>query len=647
MSVWAAMTALAVVGVVVAGVIGMRDIQAQVTDRTLRGTVQGAQLIDSLVVQRNISGDHIARGALDAGARADMDSDIAGLQRAGELVGLEVWTVDHGALLYADPANPYVEATMPAEELARARRGVFTQFSPEARQPLTVDVFIPHDADGNGSADAVVEVLLPREPLSSAIVRSTRLLYGGAAAVAVFGALAFWATRRRRHTAGRAARQDGLTGLGNWSMLVERAEQVLPSSGTSGRVALLVLDVNGFRQINETLGHQAGDDLLVEVARRLRAGCRRTDTVIRIGGDKFAILATGVLGPDAPLKIAHQLREALRRPVTMAGLTIEIDASAGVAVAPEHGTDVTSLSRCADIAMYEAKRDGSGVSAYDPRSDPREAEQLTLLGELRRAIGDGQLRLHYQPQCRIDGRVSQVEALIRWQHPERGLLSPDAFVPLAERTTLIKPLTTWVLEEATRQCAAWRDAGCPVRVAVNVSPRNLIDDELPPTVFNAAVAAGIPITDIQLEVTETAVMLDPRRAARTLTRLSGMGVSISIDDFGAGYTSLSLLSTLPVDSLKIDQRFIRNLLTDAGDQAIVRNIIQLAHDLHMITLAEGVETAEVWSRLIDLGCDEIQGYLLTRPLPPDQLIEWITDWRSTPRLPAGAGRSAARPGTVR
>jgi diguanylate cyclase (GGDEF)-like protein len=524
-----ALAAVAVFAVAAAGVLGVRTAQAQIEARTLQGAVADSQVISSLVVHRNIGQADIVRGTVGARSRAEMDSDVAELQRHGQLVGLEVWALDDGAILYADPTHPETESSMPVDELARARQGVFTQTSPETRETLTVDVFVPYDADGGGGADAVVEVILSRDRINDATARSTRLLYAGAGLVALLAALMFWAVRRRRRSVQHAARHDRLTGLGNWSQLAERADEALGSRSPHDRVALLVLDLNGFREVNDTLGHQAGDDLLIAVAERLQAACRRTDTVIRIGGDKFAVLMPGLRTPGTAMTIARQLREVLRRPVTVAGLTVEVDASVGAAVAPDHGTDLTSLLRSADVAMYDAKRAGSGVAAYDPRTDPRETQQLTLLGELRRAIGDGQLRLHYQPQCRTDGRVDQVEALIRWQHPEQGLLPPDAFIPLAERTSLIKPLTTWVLGEAARQCAVWRAAGHQLRVAVNVSPRNLIDDDLPGAVVHAAAAAGLPVSAIQVEVTETAVMVDPDRAARRLTRLREMGVSIAID----------------------------------------------------------------------------------------------------------------------
>jgi EAL domain-containing protein (putative c-di-GMP-specific phosphodiesterase class I) len=278
--------------------------------------------------------------------------------------------------------------------------------------------------------------------------------------------------------------------------------------------------------------------------------------------------------------------------------------------------------------MYHAKTGGLGITMYDPASDTRDERQLAVLAELRQAITAGELRLHYQPKCRPDGTIAHLEALVRWQHPDRGLLSPYAFMPLAERTALIKPLTAWVITEATRQCAVWRADGQPLGVAVNISPRNLVDPDLPAVVLDAIAAARIPANVVELEITETAITTDPPRAHATLHRLHALGIRVSIDDFGVGYTSLSQLGTLPVDTLKIDQSFVADLLTNPVHETVVRNVIQLAHDLKLSTVAEGVESHDIWTRLNEFGCDEIQGYILTPPLPPDQLTPWLADWRA-------------------
>jgi predicted signal transduction protein with EAL and GGDEF domain len=324
---------------------------------------------------------------------------------------------------------------------------------------------------------------------------------------------------------------------------------------------------------------------------------------------------------------AEQVRLVLRRPIVIADLPVEIDASIGVAVHPEHGSDLSTLLKRADVAMYTAKRGGTGVAVYNASTDSRQAQHLAVLAELRQAITAGDLRLFYQPKCHPDGRIDEVEALVRWQHPTRGLLPPMDFVPLAERTSLIKPLTAWVLQEAARQCGLWRSQGRELSIAVNVSARNLLDDELVQTVIDAADAAGIPVQSLHLEITETAVMTDPVRVNATLTQLFRLGVYVSIDDFGVGYTSLAHLSTLPVRALKIDRRFVTDLLTNPVDEILVRNVIHLARDLGLDSVAEGVESPEVWQRLADLGCDEIQGYVLTRPLPPDDFDGWLDHWR--------------------
>jgi EAL domain-containing protein (putative c-di-GMP-specific phosphodiesterase class I) len=308
---------------------------------------------------------------------------------------------------------------------------------------------------------------------------------------------------------------------------------------------------------------------------------------------------------------------------------VETEASVGIAMSPDHGGDLETLLRFADVAMYGAKNNGFGVTMYDPAMDTRDGQQLTVLTELRRAINAGELRLHYQPKCRPDGSTEHVEALVRWQHPDRGLLGPYAFVPLAEQTSLIKPLTAWVIGEATRQCAAWRADGRTLAVAVNISPRNLVDPDLPDVVLDAIAAAAIPAGMIELEITETAITTDPQRAHATLDRLHALGIGVSIDDFGVGYTSLAQLGTLPVDTLKIDRLFVADLLTNLIHETVVRNVIRLGRDLGLRTVAEGVESHDIWARLNEFGCDEIQGYILTPPLPPDHLAAWLDDRQTT------------------
>ena len=628
------------------GAVGIRAVQHQIAQRAAQSAELSARLVSSLTVRRNLTLDASGTPVLSPDARADMDADVEELERRYEISGLEVWAAD-GRLIYADAGHPQDEQTMPAEELTRALRSQpFTIYNDdEGRGHGTLDVFLPIDVQGDGRVDVVVEALLPRDPINDEITRSMRALYAGAA-VAVLLAAAWLLRLRRRHLAHQhAATHDPLTGLGNRTLLADRAEEIL-GVNQDGRAALLLIDLDGFKEVNDVLGHHVGDELLVAVGRALPAACRESDTVVRLGGDEFAVLIAALPSSSAAIEVAKHLLDALREPVVIGGVTVEADASIGIALTPEHGDDLTTLLRCADVAMYQAKRQGSDIAVYDPETDPHEAQQLNLLAELRRAIPNGELQLYYQPKSPIAGPVTDVEALIRWNHPQRGLLPPAAFLPLAERTSLIKPLTHWVLHEAARQCAVWRAEGLDLQIAVNVSPRNLLDDDLPGTVLDAAAAAGITAGLLQIEITETAVMADPKRVKDIVERLHSMGVSVAIDDFGAGYTSLSYLKTLAARSLKIDRGFITHMLDHAADEAVVRNVIHLAHDLGMSTVAEGVETPAVWAKLSELGCDEIQGYVLTPPVPADRIVTWLAEHTATSDIERGV-RSAVQDGRSR
>jgi len=638
--------AVAAVGVIVVLAVlwGAHALQSEVQARAVRGATASARIIVSLVVARNIRTEDVEELDVTRAEQTDMDEDLTELRRNGQVVDLDVWSLASGLAVYTDTDADEPEAdpdpeSLGAADLRRARLGSFVGDNGDA-----LAVFVPYDPEGGRNYTAVVEVQLPRDPIDEAVRLWSALLYAAAAAAVVLtlAVLFFYRRRRRRET--QAARHDTLTGLGNRLLLAETTPRVLAAA--PGRsTALLLLDLDGFKDVNDTLGHDAGDLLLVAVADRLRESAAGADALIRLGGDEFAVLLAADAA-DAVLA-AEAIRLALRRPILIAGLPVEIDASVGVALSPQHGDDLGSLLKRADVAMYEAKRDGTGVVVYDMSTDSREAQHLSVLAELREGIEAGQLRLHYQPKSHPDGRIDEVEALVRWQHPVRGLLFPIDFVPLAERTSLIKPLTAWVLQEAARQCGRWRAAGRELTVAVNVSARNLFDDELITTLTGAAETAGIPLQALRLEITETAVMTDPERTNATLGEFSRLGMHVSIDDFGVGNTSLAYLSTLPVRTLKIDRRFVTDLLTSPVDEILVRNIIHLAHDLGLTSVAEGVETADVWRRLAELGCDEIQGYVLTRPLPPDKLDEWLADWHpetapgfpSTTRQAVGPART--------
>jgi diguanylate cyclase (GGDEF)-like protein len=418
------------------------------------------------------------------------------------------------------------------------------------------------------------------------------------------------------------ALHDALTGLPNRILFRDRATEgmagVRPDEGPMS--AVLLIDLDRFKEINDTLGHHIGDLLLKEVGPRVRGAVRSDDVVARFGGDEFAIFIRDVESPEVALKIAGQVRAALSEPYVVEDLQLHVEGSIGIALAPDHGTDIDTLLQRADVAMYMAKETHSGSRLYTPDNDPNSRRRLTLLSDLRAAIENHDLILHYQPKADFrTGRISDVEALVRWVHPELGLVPPNDFIPLAERSGLIAPLTEYVMKEAIGRVAEWRTRGIELRVAVNLSVRSLMDLELPHRVAAMLDAADVPASYLSLEITESTVMADPVRAMRVLHPLADMGVRLSIDDFGTGYSSLAYLRQLPISELKIDRSFISAMTTSENDAVIVRSTVEMAKNLGLETVAEGVETPEEEAALERLGCDYLQGYLLSRPLPADEL----------------------------
>jgi diguanylate cyclase (GGDEF)-like protein len=418
----------------------------------------------------------------------------------------------------------------------------------------------------------------------------------------------------------RQALHDPLTGLPNRELFADRVGQAIRTADRELRpAALLLLDLDRFKDVNDTLGHHHGDQLLIQVSQRLDGTLRAADTVARLGGDEFAVLLPGATA-DGAGAVADKLRTALQQPLSIGGVALDLDASIGIAVYPEHGRDAAELLQHADVAMYLAKQTHVSFLVYDPAVDQHSPKRLALLGGLRGALDRGELVLHYQPKADLgSGRIHSVEALVRWQHPEHGLLGPGEFIPLAERTGLIHPLTRWVLDAALDQAARWRHAGLGLSVAVNVSTRCLLDLAFPDQVAGQLASWQVPPELLLLEVTESAVMADPERALEVLGRLHTMGVGLAVDDFGTGYSSMAYLKQLPVDELKIDRSFVGHMATSPSDAVIVRSTIDLGHNLGLRVVAEGVETQRAWDELAALGCDTAQGYLLGRPVPAAEL----------------------------
>jgi len=448
-------------------------------------------------------------------------------------------------------------------------------------------------------------------------------------------------TNRKEQTAALKyqALHDALTDLPNRTLLNDRLRQAILAGQREERLlALLIMDLNRFKEINDTLGHHIGDLVLQEVAKRMRSVLRESDTVARLGGDEFAVLLPGSDAANAAVA-AGKILKGLEAPFALEGRTLDIGASIGIALFPSHGEDSVTLMQRADVAMYAAKRSGRGYAIYELQHEQHNLRHLALAGELRYAIEHDQLLLHYQPKINLaTGRVYSVEALVRWQHPLYGLMPPDEFIPLAEETGLIRPLTLWVFGAAFRQCTEWRRSGIDITIAINLSVRNLQDPGLIEEIKHIVESCGTTQSALNMEITETSIMAEPQRSLAMLRSIAQMGVRLAIDDFGTGYSSLAYIKQLPVHEIKIDKSFVINMGHDADSVVIVRSTIDLAHNLGLQVVAEGVEDQHAYDVLVSLGCDAAQGFYMSRPLPLDELAVWLKEspWGRAPAAPSKA-----------
>src|SRR3954447_5305849 len=614
------------------GLVLAHFMASRIQSRAVESAAQEAELVAKFGIAPQVVGADLNQ-KLAPEATASLDSLLHSGYTSQPVREIRVWNA-HERVVYSNNHAVIGQRDSADEELKTALGGhTSAHVAPDFGGSVEVYVPLRYGGDDGSPTAGAFEVYLDYAPVQ-AVIRSDAhrvfLLLG-------IGLLITWlllfrivagASRRLRRQAAEnehQARHDGLTGLPNRSSFYERVTTALTAARSSGSMAaVMIVDLDRFKEVNDTLGHHSGDELLVEAGRRLSEALRDADVLSRLGGDEFAVLLPYVESLEAACAVADRLCEALEEPFVLHGLTVHLEGSVGVALYPEHGDDVEILMQRADVAMYVAKGSTASHEVYASRHDRHSATRLALLGELRHAIDGDEFVLHYQPKASLStGRVDGVEALVRWEHPERGLVPPDEFIPLAEQTGVIKPLTAWVLDNALAQCRAWRDSGLDLTVAVNLSVRNLLDAHLPESIAELLRRHELPPSALELEITESTIVADQVRALDVLTRLNAMGIGLSVDDFGTGYSSLAYLKDLPVCELKIDRKFVNNMTEDGDDAFIVRSTIDLGRNLGLQVVAEGVETEAVWDQLAALGCDVAQGYYLTRPLPAADLTDWL------------------------
>ena len=670
---------LSLVPILALGLVLARVLQNQIEQRTLADADQSAQLVARLGVQPWLTPHDLQEGLgaqsihkLDVQLRARSVSDLARI-KIWSAAGRIVYSDDHaliGRTLGAgddDLHDALAGKPDPAEVVTPAPH---TETASEVGLGRLVEVYVPLRFSSSGPPAGAFEIYLSYRPIAATVSHDEHtialLVFLGLALLwAILYRIVASASKRLRHQAeenDRLARYDPLTGLPNRTLFRERAAQAIGGGGADGEsVAVLLLDLDAFKQINDTLGHGAGDAVLREVAARLRAQLHPETLLARLGNDEYAILQTGAGGlvengarvgsaeggagaesvedgagargiageaeaggiEDA-LALAARVQSALQAPVAVDGVALNIEASIGIALVPDHARNADELLQRADMALDRARSRRGRVEVYSPEHHRSGAERLALLGEVRPALERGEFRLFYQPQIALrTGRVTGVEALLRWRHPERGMIPPLQFISLIEQTALVGPVTLHVIDLALRQSALWREAGLELGMSVNLSARNLHDPELPEQIASLLARHSIPAAALTLEVTESAAMADPATAVGVLEALRALGAGVSIDDFGSGNASIAYLAKLPVGELKIDRSFVTPMCESTRDEAIVRTTIDLARHLGLHVVAEGIETAEVCERLAEMGCDIGQGYLISRPAPAAELTPWL------------------------
>jgi diguanylate cyclase (GGDEF)-like protein len=626
-------TVLSLVCFAALGVALSQLLAHQIRERALANTVASAQLLSSTIANGQLRPSDLAGKPIDPARRAALDATFAQARSQNRLARLKVWSRS-GQIVYSDDHAAIGKKFEIEDDLKEAfagdthsaiATGMSAEQQGERKLGTLIEAYVPLRFGSPSAKPAgAFEIYMPYAPVAAAASRDARradaLVAGGLTLLFLLlyriVGRASRSLRRQAEENRRQALHDPLTGLPNRRWLYERLETLLASGR---RLSLLVADLDGFKELNDTLGHRAGDEVLSQLGPRVRAAVAPAE-LARIGGDEFAVITF----EDPSSVVAERFRAALDEPFVVDGISLTVQASVGIARFPDHGTDPDALIQRADVAMYQAKAQQTGWLEYEPARDEHSRTKLALAGELRRAISDRELVVHYQPKADLGrGEVISVEALVRWEHPELGLLPPGDFVPMAEQTGQIRPLTLFVLDAAVAQAREWDSVGLDLAVAVNLALANLIDSKLPEDVAAVLAKYRLPPSRLILEITENVVMADPARTLEILDRLRSLGVGLSLDDFGTGHSSLAYLRQLQVDELKIDRSFVTDMMQDGQNAAIVRSTIDLAHAVGVRIVAEGVEDADTLFELKAMGADEVQGFYLSPAVPATEIVAML------------------------
>jgi diguanylate cyclase (GGDEF)-like protein len=647
---------LSMLPMVIFGFVLARVLEAQIVSRTLADATQSARIIAHIGIQPHLSAQDLRTGLTPAGIRA-LDQQLSARSVTQDLARIKIWN-SHYKVIYSDDHSLIGRTLPPSDDLKDALEGkpddadvvtprLGTETASEVGLGQLVEVYVPLRFAASGPPEGAFEIYLSYRPIAAAIAtdkRTIALLVAGG--LVLLWLILYRIVARASGRLGRQAREnyrlahyDPLTGLPNRTLFIEDvAQTVHRESSRPGTVAVLLIDLDRFTEINNTLGHAGGDRVLCEVARRLSETSAGAAELARLGADEFAILCRDTDGEAGARSAAAAVQASLEPPVVIDGVALNVEASIGIAVLDEHTGGAELLLQRVDTALARARSRSSRIHVHSPACDYFDANRLILLGQVRGALERGEFVLYYQPKVDLQRRrITGVEALVRWNHPERGLLGPQEFIPQIEPTALVGPFTLHVIEQALGQMLVWRSRGIDLEMSVNLSARNLLDPELPQQVAELLRRHGIPAARLTVEVTESAALVDPERAIAALLALRAGGVGVSIDDFGTGNASIEYLATLPASELKIDRSFITGMLEDARAEAIVRSTIDLARNLGLTVVAEGIETEAVMEHLAGLGAQTGQGYFISRPLPAEELDE---------RLCAAFGIDASEPEPV-